>query len=71
MERDFWKIAAQIASPDPNPDPQLLNADFGRFLVGIHGNCLSAGGDLISRQVIALAIETWKAMNPDKKIYGD
>lgn len=44
-----------------------LHPDLQEFLTDIDALCGLAGGDLYSRQVVALAVVTWQRLNPDKK----
>ena len=49
----------------------VLHWDFVKYLDEIVRHTRQQGGELVSRQVIALAIVTWQRMNPSERIRGD
>ena len=48
-----------------------LNVKLEAYLNSVAMLCRRAGGNLVSRQAIAVAIKSWQDMNPGKTGYGD
>jgi hypothetical protein len=61
-EDDYCQIAAEILTGRRNA-VGLLDYRFINFLTETAKETEAAGGKLISRQVIALAISTWEMVN--------
>ena len=62
------EFAAQMVG---GGDPGMLHHKLYDYLTSINALCHEAGGELVSRQVIALAISSWMNENPDARPYGD
>jgi hypothetical protein len=64
-------IAARILSDNELPDHTRIHKSLQEYLLEVeHGVLLvKPEGELRSTQVIALAIATWKRMNPNEKPY--
>jgi hypothetical protein len=64
-------IAASILSDNELPDHTRIHKSLQEYLLEVeHGVLLvKPEGELRSTQVIALAIATWKRMNPNEKPY--
>ena len=62
---NYKKIVAEMLGIE---DYGILHYDFVNYLDTINQLTCHNGGKLISRQVIALAVATWKRMNQDVSI---
>lgn len=71
MYPNYLKTAAQMLSENDTADPGLLNADLADCLKDIALLTESTGGELRSRQAIAVAIVFWEKLNPNSKAYGE
>ena len=70
MDRECLKVAARMLNPD-NPDVGLIHALLRDEINAVDDMVHRAGGELISRQVIANIIHQWRHACPTMKPYGD
>lgn len=63
-------IAAQMLGGSPS-DAGRLHHDLYDLLTAIDELAGNFGGELVSRQVIATAIQFWKLFHPGEKPLGD
>jgi hypothetical protein len=68
MYKQYLEYAAQMVG---NGDSELLNYKLVNYLDQLNDMVSYAGGLLISRQAIAVAIQNWLIHNPYEKAYGD
>ena len=68
MEKNYLKVAAEMLG---SGDVGMLNYKLAGYLNDIDYMCQQAGGELKSRQVIAVAIIQFGNEYPDTKLYGD
>jgi len=61
---NFYYIAEQMLSR--SYESHLMDLGLADFLADVNKRCLDTGGELKSRQVIALAIELWKVVEKKK-----
>lgn len=69
-ENRWCAIAAKILTGNID-NAGLLNYDLINFLNEVAQNCKCVGGELVSRQVIALAVVTWQRIHPGVSAWDD
>ena len=69
-DRKCHAIAVQMLGY-PEGNEGLLNANLCEKLTLLDDMCRRAGGQIISRQIVALAITDFQQNNPGVKLIGD
>lgn len=70
MELECHRIAAKILGGSKN-DVGLLHCKLHDELSEIATLCSTAGGEIRSRQIVALAIHDFAKRNPTAKLFGE
>lgn len=64
MYKETYSIAKQMLDPDGNGEGKELHPDLKRRLDEANSLCQNAGGELVSRQAIAIIILDFEKANP-------